>query len=108
METSGTYINVNIEEWKIKTIERKRGRMKFQLKLNKEETQGFKEFSTHLKPEHMGDEEWLRAIFYKGLEKIQEDLMQGMEKYMEEHKDELDASAMQMVQDASGSTEVIE
>jgi len=108
MDTSGSTIDMKVSDWKIKTIERKRGRMKFQLKLNKEETEGFKEFSTHLKPADMNDQEWLRAIFYKGLEKIQQDLMEGMEKYMEEHADEMDASAMQDVVDASGSSEIIE
>ena len=85
-----------VETWKIKAIERKRGRMKFQLKLNKEETEGFTAFSDQLKPDEMSSQEWLRAIFYKGLEKIQEDIMEGMQKYMEEHKDEIDASAVEL------------
>jgi len=99
-----------VETWKIKAIERKRGRMKFQLKLNKEETEGFKSFSEQLKPDDMNDGEWLRAIFYKGLEKIQEDIMAGMQQYMEEHKDEIDASAMGLIDQASAvhAPEVIE
>ena len=101
-------ISLDVASWNIKTVERKRGRMKFQLKLNKDETIGFKEFSEHLKPEGMSSEEWIRAIFYKGLEKIQTELMQGVEQYMEEHKDELDASGMQEAVDSSGSVETIE
>jgi hypothetical protein len=108
MNTPYEGLSLNVASWDIKTIERKRGRMKFQLKLNKEETQGFKEFSDHLKPADMGQEEWIRAIFYKGLEKIQTELMEGVEKYMEEHKDELDASGMQEAVDSSGSVETIE
>ena len=106
---------LNMDGWNIKAVERKRGRMKFQFKLSKEESAGFKEFSTQLKPEGMNDADWLRAIFYKGLEKIQEDLMEGMKQYMEEHKDELEASALQMANEdvssapyVSSAPEIIE
>ena len=108
MNTPHEGITLNVKSWKVKTIERNRDRMKFQIKLGKEETQGFKEFSDHLKPPEMPQEEWIRAIFYKGLEKIQAELMEGVEKYMEEHKDELDASGMDEIESASGSTEIIE
>ena len=82
--------------------------MKFQLKLNKEETEGFMEFSKQLQPDGMTQEAWVRAIFYKGLEKIQEDIMSSMQEYIAEHKDEIDASALEMVMDASAAPEVIE
>ena len=82
--------------------------MKFQIKLNKEETDGFTEFTKQLKPEQMSDLDWYRAIFYKGLEKIQEDIMEGMKKYMDEHQDDIDTSAVEMMKDTSATPEVIE
>ena len=82
--------------------------MKFQIKLNKEETEGFTQFTEQLKPEDMSDLDWYRAIFYKGLEKIQDDIVDSMKKFMEEHKDEIDASAMEMVEDTSATPQVIE
>ena len=94
--------------WKIKLEQRRRNRMKFQIKLNKEETDGFTEFTKQLKPEQMSDLVWYRAIFYKGLEKIQEDIMEGMKKYMDEHQDDIDTSAVEMMKDTSATPEVIE
>ena len=34
--------------------------------------------------------------------------MEGMKKFMEEHQDEIDASALEMVQNVSGTAEIIE
>jgi hypothetical protein len=108
MNTPLNSINFDVDSWKIKVTERKRGRMKFQIKLDKQETEGFMEFSNSLKPEQMPDDEWIRSIFYKGLEKIQEDIMESMRKYMEEHQDDIDTSAMELMQDASGAIEIVE
>ena len=96
------------DAWRIKLEQRNRNRMKFHIKLSKEEADGFVEFTKQLKPEQMNDLEWYRAIFYKGLEKIQEDIMEGMKKYMDEHQDDIDTSAVEMMQDASATPEVIE
>ena len=76
--------------------------MKMQIKMGAEEAEAFKNFMGELRPENVSEDDFIRTIFYKGVEKFQEELFQQMQEYMEAHKDEIDASALQdMGHDAS-------
>ena len=68
--------------------------MKFTIKMGKDETEAFKNFMEHLRPDHISEDAFLRTIFYKGVEKFQEDLMENMKDYLEKNKDDIDASAI--------------
>jgi hypothetical protein len=50
---------------KVKIVERSRGRMKIQIKLSKEEAEGFKNFSL-IKPPELPDETFYKQIFFAG------------------------------------------
>jgi|ETNvirnome_2_130_1030620.scaffolds.fasta_scaffold02257_4 hypothetical protein len=92
-----------IDEWNVKLTDRSRNRMKIQIKMGAEETQAFNNFMTELRPDHVTVDDFVRTLFYKGVEKFQEELFQKMQNYMEEHKDDIDASALQDMGHAASS-----
>ena len=61
-------------EWNIKTTERSRGRMKLTIKLSKEESQGFKNWASLIKPPEIAEEEFLKQIFFNGIEHLNDKL----------------------------------
>jgi len=71
--------------------------MKLTIKMGVEETEAFKNFMSELRPPHVTEEDFVRTIFYKGVEKFQEELMEKMKEYMEENQDKIDASAIEML-----------
>jgi len=79
--------------------------MKLQIKMGAEETEAFNNFMKELRPDHVSVDDFVRTLFYKGVEKFQEELFEQMQQYMEEHKDEIDASALQDMGHAASSME---
>jgi len=69
--------------------------MKLTIKMGVEETEAFKNFMSELRPPHVTEEEFTRTIFYKGVERFQEELMEKMKAFMEENADQIDASAIE-------------
>ena len=97
-------IKLNVDEWKIKSVERNRGRMKLQIKLNKEQTEAFKNFSETLKPKDATEEEWYQMIFFTGCERINERVYEMAQEYAEEKAAELEASGITIIEDEEGLT----
>ena len=62
--------------WKIKTINRSRGRMKINIKLSKDEAEGFKNWSMLVRPEAISDEDFFKQIFFNGIEYLNQKLQQ--------------------------------
>ena len=62
--------------WKIKTTERSRGRMKLTIKLSKDEALGFKNWSSLVRPDTISDEEFFKQIFFNGIEHLNDKLQQ--------------------------------
>lgn len=85
---------LHINNWKFKLEDRSRNRMRFTIKMGKDETEAFKNFMEHLRPEHVSEDDFIRTLFYKGVERFQEELMDNMKNYLEENKDSIDASAI--------------
>lgn len=56
-------IKIDLSSWEIKKINRSKGRMKLMIKLSKDEAEGFKNWSSIIKPENINDEEFLKQIF---------------------------------------------
>jgi hypothetical protein len=86
--------------WKIKTEYRSKNRMKFQLKLNQEESEAFKNFANAVKPAELGMQDFVRSIFFNGVRTLEEQLTANMVQHMEEHREEYEASGFTF--DASG------
>jgi len=74
--------------------------MKFQLKLNKEEAEAFKNFSNTVKPEELGMEDFVRSIFFNGVRSLEEQLTTNLVQHMEENRSDYEASGFTF--DASG------
>ena len=81
-------VNFNFKEWSIKTVERSRGRMKLGIKLSKNETEAFKNFSEVIKPTSLSDEDFLRAVFLNGMKAMQEEVVREVKKYHDENPEE--------------------
>ena len=91
-------VKLNIDGWKIRLDERSRGRMKFQIKLNKEETEAFKVFTDTVKPEEIPLDDFVKSIFLTGIESMNKKLVEMVQKYAEEHGGELDSSGLEIVE----------
>tara|TARA_R110002074_G_scaffold127756_10_gene267543 strand:- start:1902 stop:2255 length:354 start_codon:yes stop_codon:yes gene_type:complete len=94
-------IAFNPEGWKIKTELRSKNRMKFQLKLNQEEAEAFKNFSNSVKPEGLSQNDFVRSIFFNGIRSLEEQLTTNLVQHMEENRAEYEASGFTF--DASGN-----
>jgi len=68
--------------------------MKFTIKMGRDESEAFNNFMEHLRPDNVPEEDFIRSIFYKGVERFQEELMENMKSYLEDNKEDIDASAM--------------
>tara|TARA_R110002051_G_scaffold1143_9_gene5849 strand:+ start:15632 stop:15985 length:354 start_codon:yes stop_codon:yes gene_type:complete len=98
--TQQTKFTFNPRGWKIKIEYRSKNRMKFQLKLNKEEAEAFKNFSNTVKPEELGMEDFVRSIFFNGVRSLEEQLTTNLVQHMEENRSDYEASGFTF--DASG------
>jgi hypothetical protein len=61
-------------KWKIKATERSRGRMKINIKLAKDEAEGFKHWSEAVRPPNVSDEDFFKQIFFNGIEHLNDKL----------------------------------
>ena len=82
------------QNWEFKIVERTKGRMKIQIKLNKEEAEAFKNFTESIKPEQAPFEEFTKSIFFMGIEYMNVKLASAVKEYAEAHKDELASSGV--------------
>ena len=84
-------INLNLADWSFKLQERKRNRMKLQIKLSKLEAQAFKNFAEVVKPDEISDADFLKSVFKIGLEEMESRLMSAVEKHAEENDIDLES-----------------
>ena len=75
--------------------------MKFQLKLNQEEAEAFRNFANTVKPEELGMEDFVRSIFFNGVRSLEEQLTNNLVQHMEENRADYEASGFTF--DASGN-----
>ena len=104
--------------WGIKVDERSNNRMKFQLKLNQEESEAFRNFANTVKPDHINMNEFVRSIFFNGVRALEQELTTNMVQHMESNREEFEASGFTFDEEgkltgvdeatASGTIEVVE
>lgn len=89
-------IKLNVSDWKTKTQERSRGRMKVTIKLNKDEAEGFKNWSTHVKPDELTLDDFVKQIFFNGIEYLNIKLQDVAKKIIEDKnlREQLEASGI--------------
>jgi hypothetical protein len=74
-------VSFSLDDAKIKVTERSRGRMKIQIKLSKEEAEGFKNFC-NVKPPEMSEEVFYRQIFFAGCNSMTQQIQELYEEHM--------------------------
>ena len=95
-------VKLKTSEWKVHTEERSRGRMKLTFKLSKDEAESFKNWSEVVKPEGIDENQFLKTIFFNGIEALNKQLSEIAEK----EKDKIIAAqALQAQKDAANETQ---
>ena len=67
-------VSFKLKDAKVKLTERSRGRMKIQIKLSKEEAEGFKNFCK-LKPPELDEDTFYKQIFLSGCNVMTQQIM---------------------------------
>jgi len=94
-------VSFSLDDAKVKITERSRGRMKIQIKLSKEEAEGFKNFC-NLKPPEMTDDIFYKQIFFAGCNAMTQqiqDMVEQHQKAQEEVQNEQTEEQLQDQQD---------
>ena len=107
---------IDTTNWKIKVVERSRNRMKLYIKLSAEEAEAFKNFSDTVKPPEASLDDFLKGIFFAGIEKFEENLNSKIIEHMEQNREQYEASGFSFDDDGKfvgmpgevGSVETIE
>tara|TARA_R110002020_G_scaffold59341_3_gene161847 strand:+ start:1790 stop:2038 length:249 start_codon:yes stop_codon:yes gene_type:complete len=76
--------------------------MKLQIKLTKEQAEAFKSFSETLKPAEADQEQWLKMIFFTGIETINAKVYEMAEEMAEEKAEGLATSGITILEDEDG------
>ena len=92
--------------------------MKFQLKLDKQEAEAFRNFANTVKPVDINMNDFVRSIFFNGVRHLEEELTNNMVKHIQENREDYEASGFTFDEDGkltgvgddstSGSVEVVE
>ncbi len=80
------------EGWNIKIDYRSKNRMKFQLKLNQEEAEAFRNFANAVKPTDLGMTDFVRSLFFHGIRALEQELTTNMVQHMEQNREDYEAS----------------
>lgn len=79
-------IKMDGSSWKVKTKERSRGRMKIAFKLNANESEGFKNWAERVRPPDISDDDFLKQIFFHGIEHLNEKLHKVAEELLADER----------------------
>jgi len=74
---------------KVKTSTYSRGRMKITIKLSKDESEGYINFKKSVLPEGANEEDFVKTVFFMGLELFHKNAMSMLSKYVEENEESL-------------------
>ena len=74
---------------KVKILTQNRGRMKITIKLAKDEAEGYLGFKKTMLPEGANEDEFVKAVFFMGLEQFHKNALNMMNKYVEENEAKL-------------------
>jgi uncharacterized alpha/beta hydrolase family protein len=108
MDTEQTGIKLDVNKWKIRIEERSKNRMKLQIKLSKDEAIAFKNFSDVCKPQEITDDSFIKTVFITGIEALNKQLAEMVQKYAAENKEELASSGITVIEDEDGEVRLAE
>jgi len=102
MDPEQTNIKLDVSKWNVRVDERKRNRMKLQIKLSKDEAQGYRNFADICKPVEITDADFMKTVFLTGIEAMNQQLADLVKKYASENKEELAASGITVLEGEDG------
>jgi hypothetical protein len=103
MEKPIDSIKFNVDTWKIKVRDRRNNRMRIQINLSKDEAQAYKNFAQLVRPENTSDTDFLKTVFLTGIEALNKELAELVQKYALENKEDLALSGITVLEDDSGT-----
>lgn len=100
--------NFDVRNWKIKLEKTKRkNRVKVSFKLDKEESEGFESFMGAVKPDDVSKEDFVRIIFFKGVETLNSEFSKIAREFADQKAKELAASGISSEETADAANEVL-
>jgi len=108
MDPEQTNIKLDVSQWRIRIDERSKNRMKLQVKLSKDEAIAYKNFADVCKPQEITDEDFIKTIFVTGIETLNQQLSDMVQKYASENKEELAASGITVIENEDGQVRLAE
>ena len=108
MDPEQTSIKLDVSQWRIRIDERSRNRMKLQVKLSKDEAIAYKNFAEVCKPQEITDEDFIKTVFVTGIESLNQQLSDMVQKYASENKEELAASGITVIENEDGQVRLAE
>tara|TARA_R100000963_G_C4627795_1_gene93607 strand:- start:515 stop:970 length:456 start_codon:yes stop_codon:yes gene_type:complete len=106
MDDTQTQIKLDVDTWKIKVRTRRNNRMRLQINLSKDEAIAFKNFSDICKPNEVPEADFLKTIFVTGIEAMNKQLAELVQKYATENKEELAASGITVLEGEDGEVKL--
>jgi len=82
--------------------------MKLQIKLSKDEALAFKNFADVCKPQDVTDDQFIKTVFVTGIEALNQQLSDMVQKYASENKEELAASGITVIENEDGEVRLAE
>ena len=82
--------------------------MKFQIKLNKVETESFKIFTETVKPDEVSQEDFVKSIFLTGIESMNQKIMSMVEEFAKENPEDFKAQLVEMEEMAGEGIQEVE
>jgi len=82
--------------------------MKLQVKLSKDEAIAYKNFAEVCKPQEITDEDFIKTVFVTGIESLNKQLSEMVQKYASENKEELAASGITVIENEDGQVRLAE
>ena len=117
---NSSQLAIHPKGWKFKTVNRTKNRMRFQIKLDQENAESFRNFANQVKPPQISMDDFVAGIFFKGVRALEEELTAKAIQHMAENREDYEASGVLFDEEgqpsgfadedpsASGSIEVVE
>ena len=93
-------------KFEVKDKGHKKGRMKITIKLSQTEGDSFFNFLNMIKPDSVPQDTFIKSIFLKGVQKLQEELSEAINDYAEENPGQVEEMVRQAEEE--GEVEVLE
>jgi len=106
MDSQQTKIKIDVDSWNIKIRERRNNRMRLQINLTKDEAIAYKNFAQVCKPLDITDADFMKTVFITGIEALNRQLAELVQKYAKENKEELASSGITVFEGDDGEVKL--